>query len=76
LDQVKRGRHLSAECGELVAQDEDLGFLGYGIHPVHSQHPDQATDQPVENTRAPGGGASLKPGVDLLDASGSVGSHP
>jgi len=41
---------LAAHDGELVSEDEDLCILGHGVHPVHPDTLEDATDQTVEET--------------------------
>ena len=46
---------LTAEHGELVAEDEDLGVLGHGVHPVYPDDLEHPPDQPVEQGQPHGG---------------------
>lgn len=40
--------NLTTQHGQLVAQDEDLGILGDGVHPVDAHPLDDATDEAIE----------------------------
>ena len=67
---------LAAQDGQLVAEHQDLGVLGDGVHPVDAQELDDATDQAVEEAERHGAAGSLvrsclvKPTIGLLDPSG------
>ena len=44
---------MPAQNGQLVAQHEDLGVLGDGVHPVDPDQLDDASDQAVEEAECP-----------------------
>jgi hypothetical protein len=45
---VKRGRDLTAQNGQLVAQHENLRVLGHLIHPMNEDQLGDPPEEPVE----------------------------
>ncbi|MGH9055566.1 MAG: hypothetical protein ACRDZX_01880 [Acidimicrobiales bacterium] len=45
---------MSAQHGELVAEDQDLGVLGTGVHPVNTHNLEDTTDQTVQEAERHG----------------------
>ena len=70
-----RTGNLTAEHGELVAKDEDLGVLGHRVHSVYPDDLDHPPGQPVEQGQPHGGrdwptrSWLVKPCILLLDPS-------
>jgi len=68
----------SAQHGQLMPQDQDLGVFGHGVHLVDADSLEHATHQAVEEGKPHGGRACpcssslVKAAVVLLDPSGST----
>ena len=62
---------LALEHGQLMAQHEDLGVLGHGVHLVDADRLGDATDEPVEEGERHGS-ASLAEPIVPGQASGRV----
>jgi hypothetical protein len=71
-----RTADLAAEHGQLVAQDDNLGVLREGAHPLDAEQLEQATGEAVEERWRRGGRAwpiassLIKTTSELLDPSG------
>jgi hypothetical protein len=67
---------LTAKDSQLLTENEDLGVLVDGVHPVDPGELDQATEQTVQERERHGAGSSpdrsclVKPGITFLDPTG------